>query len=86
MRDAALLVCRPTAGNALIPVLDQTRTVGLVTLPGAFVDVLLGGASPIQARATQVVVLIALLLVKAVAVLATVEIVANRSNVDGLQC
>jgi putative ABC transport system permease protein len=76
-RDAALLVCQPTAGNALIPALDQTRTVGLVTLPGAFVGVLLGGASPIQAGATQVVVLIALLLVEAVAVLATVELVAN---------
>jgi putative ABC transport system permease protein len=75
-RDAALLVCRPSAGQALVPALDQTRTVGLVTLPGAFVGVLLGGASPVQAGVTQVVVLVALLLVEAVAVVVTVELVA----------
>ncbi len=75
-RDAALLICRPTAGQALVPALDQTRTVGLVTLPGAFVGVLLGGASPMQAGATQLVVLISLLLVEAVGVLVIVELIA----------
>jgi UDP-glucose/iron transport system permease protein len=75
-RDAALLICRPSAGQALVPALDQTRTVGLVTLPGAFVGVLLGGASPVQAGATQLVVLISLLLVEAIAVLMVVEFVA----------
>ena len=35
-RDAALEVCRPSAATALVPALDQTRTVGLVTLPGAW--------------------------------------------------
>jgi putative ABC transport system permease protein len=78
-RDAALLVCRPSAGQALVPALDQTRTVGLVTLPGAFVGVLLGGASPVQAGVTQLVVLISLLVVEAAAVVMTVELVAaNR--------
>lgn len=77
-RDAALLICRPTAGTALLPVLDQTRTVGLVTLPGAFVGVLLGGASPVQAGATQLVVLISLLVVEAVAVVVVVELVARE--------
>jgi putative ABC transport system permease protein len=76
-RDAALEVCRPVSGNALVPALDQTRTVGLVTLPGAFVGVLLGGGSPIQAGATQVLVLVALLAVEAVAVALTVELVAR---------
>jgi len=47
--------------EALVPGLDQTRTVGLVTLPGAFVGVLLGGGSPAQAGAAQVVVLVGLL-------------------------
>ncbi|MBP2327768.1 putative ABC transport system permease protein [Kibdelosporangium banguiense] len=75
-RDAALLISRPTAGQALVPALDQTRTVGLVTLPGAFVGVLLGGATPIQAGATQLVVLIALLAVESAAVLLTVELIA----------
>jgi putative ABC transport system permease protein len=76
-RDAVLLVCRPVAGQALVPALDQTRTVGLVTLPGAFVGVLLGGASPLTAGITQLVVLVGLLAVEAVAVLLTVELVAR---------
>ncbi|HEV2782194.1 MAG TPA: ABC transporter permease [Actinophytocola sp.] len=75
-RAAALEICRGSAGQALIPVLDQTRTVGLVTLPGAFVGVLLGGGDPIQAGITQLLVLIALLAAEAVAVLLTVELVA----------
>jgi putative ABC transport system permease protein len=76
-RDAALEVVRPTAGRALVPALDQTRTVGLVTLPGAFVGVLLGGGTAVQAGATQVLVLVALLAVEAVAVSVTVELVAG---------
>jgi putative ABC transport system permease protein len=75
-RDAALMVCRPTSRQALVPALDQTRTVGLVTLPGAFVGVLLGGGSAVQAGATQTLVLVALLAVEAIAVAVTVELVA----------
>ncbi len=44
--------------EAVIPALDQTRTAGLVTLPGAYVGVLLGGGSPLQAAAAQVLVLV----------------------------
>jgi UDP-glucose/iron transport system permease protein len=76
-RDAALMVCRPTSRLALVPALDQTRTVGLVTLPGAFVGVLLGGGSAVQAGATQTLVLVALLAVEAIAVAVTVELVAS---------
>ena len=76
-RDSALLVAREDAALALVPGLDQTRTVGLVTLPGAFVGMLLGGASPLQAAAVQLVVLVALLLVQSISVLVTVELVAR---------
>ena len=76
-RDAVLELCRPTVGQALVPALDQTRTVGLVTLPGAFVGVLLGGGSALQAGATQVLVLIALLAVEAIAAAVTLELVAG---------
>ncbi|MEI5101126.1 ABC transporter permease [Streptomyces sp. PmtG] len=76
-REARLEVIRPAASDALLPGLDQTRTVGLVTLPGAFVGMLLGGASPVQAGAVQLFVLIALMAVQAVAVAATVELVAH---------
>lgn len=75
-RSAALEICRPSAGHALIPALDQTRTVGLVTLPGSYVGLLLGGASPLEAGLAQLLVLIALLAAEAVAVLTTVELVA----------
>lgn len=76
-RAAALEICRPTAFQSLIPILDQTRTVGLVTLPGAFVGVLLGGGSPVQAGITQLLVLIALLAAESVAVLVALELVAR---------
>ncbi|MBT2420440.1 ABC transporter permease [Streptomyces sp. ISL-22] len=77
-RDARLEVSRGAASDALLPALDQTRTVGLVTLPGAFVGMLLAGASPLLAGAVQVFVLIALLAVEALAVALTVELVARR--------
>jgi hypothetical protein len=48
----------------------------LVTLPGTFVGVLLGGGSPVQGGATQLLVLVALLAVEAIAVAVTVELVA----------
>lgn len=74
-RASVILVAREAAGLALVPGIDQTRTVGLVTLPGAFVGVLLAGASPWQAAAAQLLVLIALLLVQVIAVTVTIELV-----------
>ncbi|WP_436761117.1 ABC transporter permease [Streptosporangium sp. V21-05] len=76
-RDAAMEICRPPAAQALVPALDQTGTVGLVTLPGAFVGMLLGGAGPLQAGVVQLVVLVALLAAEAVAVVVTVELAAR---------
>jgi putative ABC transport system permease protein len=76
-RSSAILIARDAAALALVPGLDQTRTVGLVSLPGAFVGVLLAGASPWQAGAAQVLVLISLLLVQAVAVTVTIELIGS---------
>jgi putative ABC transport system permease protein len=76
-REARLEVARPAASDALLPGLDQTRTVGLVTLPGAFVGMLLGGASPVLAGAVQLFVLVALCAVQAVAVAVVLELVAR---------
>ncbi|GAA1703251.1 ABC transporter permease [Propioniferax innocua] len=56
-RQAVALVLEPHRTEALIPNIDTTKTVGLVTLPGAFVGVLLGGGSAIQAGAAQLLVL-----------------------------
>lgn len=66
-RAARLLVARDTAREALVPALDQTRTVGTVTLPGAFVGMVLGGASPIDAAIVQLIVLVSLVAVGAIA-------------------
>jgi putative ABC transport system permease protein len=76
-RDARMLVIDKAAVDALIPNLDQTRTVGLVTLPGAFVGVLLSTGSAAQAGAVQVLILIALLLAQTCAVALTIELVAR---------
>lgn len=81
-RDAVLLVGREAAATALVPPLDQTRTVGLVTLPGAFVGVLLGGGSPVEAGATQLLVLIGLLAAETVAVWVVAELVARGRLLD----
>ncbi len=53
---------REAAREALLPTLDQTRATGLVTLPGAFVGALFGGASPVDAARFQLVVLAAIAL------------------------
>ncbi len=60
-RQAVREIARDAAFEALVPGLDQTRTVGLVTLPGAFVGALLGGASAVGAARFQLVVLVGLL-------------------------
>lgn len=57
-RYAVSAVVSPNLHESLIPSLDQTRTVGLVTLPGAYIGVLLGGGSPWDAGAAQVLVLV----------------------------
>jgi UDP-glucose/iron transport system permease protein len=60
-RQALRDIARYSVVEAIVPVLDTTRTVGLVTLPGAFVGALLGGASTTDAARFQIVVLIGLL-------------------------
>jgi putative ABC transport system permease protein len=76
-RHARLEIARPVAGTALVPALDQTRTVGMVTLPGAFVGMLLGGAGPVQAGVVQLFVLVGLLAVESVAIQAVLEMVSR---------
>jgi ABC-type iron transport system FetAB permease component len=68
-----LVVVRSLALSAL----DPTRTVGLVTLPGAFVGVLLGGGSPLEAGAAQLLVLVGLLAAQVTAAWTVVELVAR---------
>ncbi len=67
-RDAIRLILEPVSGEALVPSIDSTRTVGVVTLPGAFIGVLLGGGSPLQAGASQMLVLFGILAGQAVTI------------------
>lgn len=62
-----LMVAKPLAGESVLPTLDQTRTAGLVTLPGAFVGMILGGAAPLDAGLIQLLVLVSLLLTTSIA-------------------
>jgi len=55
--------------RSLAPSLDQTKSAGLVTLPGAFVGLLLGGASPALAAQIQLLVLVGLLLAQSLTAL-----------------
>ena len=75
--DAAMLVINPTASEGLLPGLDQTRTVGLVTLPGAFIGVLLGGGTPIEAGAAQLLVLIGILAAQALTTATLIRLIAR---------
>lgn len=74
-RTALSPLVRRSVHTGIVPVIDQTRSVGLVTLPGTFVGLILGGASPESAAATQAVVLLALLAVELVAGLLLAELV-----------
>lgn len=67
----------------LVPALDQTRNVGLVTLPGTFVGLVLGGASPGAAARVQLTVLLALLAVELAAALLLTRLVVRASIAPG---
>ena len=75
--QAAFEVVQPSAREALTPGLDQTRTVGLVTLPGAFIGVLLGGGTPLQAGAAQVLVLLGVMAAQAITSAVLLRMVAQ---------
>ena len=66
-RVATRDVVRSAVGESLVPAVDQTRTVRLVTLPGAFVGALAGGATPGDGARFQLTVLVALLCAQALA-------------------
>ncbi len=73
---ARMMVCREAAATALSPSLDQTRTIGLVTIPGAFVGMVLGGAEPWQAGVMQLFVSTGILACGAIALVVTTALVA----------
>ena len=83
VRTALAPVVRRAVATGLVPAIDQTRSVGLVTLPGTFVGLVLGGASPAEAARTQLVVLLALLLVELLAALLITEAATRSATAPG---
>ncbi|ROS30099.1 putative ABC transport system permease protein [Rathayibacter sp. PhB127] len=60
-RQATIGLAREAAWTGLVPLTDQTRTTGLVVLPGAFIGAVFGGLSPVAAGVFQIVVLAGLI-------------------------
>lgn len=83
MKDALRPYTRRSATSGLIPVIDQTKNTGLIVLPGAFVGMILGGASPRRAAEIQLVVLFMLLGAVAIAGMVTTYLVARRFVGEG---
>ncbi len=56
-RQSIATLARDAVRTALLPIIDTTRTTGIVVLPGAFVGAVFAGLSPIEAGRFQLVVL-----------------------------
>jgi putative ABC transport system permease protein len=83
VRDALAPLTREAIAAALVPLIDQTRSAGLVTLPGTFVGLVLGGASPATAARIQLTILLALLLVQLLSALLTAELLTRAATLPG---
>ena len=60
-RQSAADIIRRSVRLAMAPVIDSTKTVGIVSLPGAMTGMILAGADPLQKVRLQVVVVFMLL-------------------------
>jgi putative ABC transport system permease protein len=76
-QEATRLLARGAVHTALVPSVDQTKTTGLVTLPGAFVGAIFGGLPPFEAGRFQIVVLAAIIAAGAVASTLTVRLLGR---------
>jgi len=75
-RESTRQLARRAVHLALIPSTDQTKTTGLVTLPGAFVGAIFGGVSPLEAGRFQIVVLASIMGAGAVTAAVVVGVLA----------
>ena len=77
-RAAARDCRRRTMRAAIGPLIDATKAVGVVSLPGAMTGMILAGVRPLEAVQLQMVVMFMLLGATAVSVLLTVELGTAR--------
>lgn len=75
-RQSTIYLARRAVYNALVPSIDQTKTTGLVTLPGAFVGAIFGGVSPLEAGRFQVVVLASIMAAGAITAVIVTSVLA----------
>lgn len=60
-RQAVSPILKASLRSAMIPLIDSTKTAGIVFLPGAMAGMIIGGADPLEAVRLQMVVLYMLL-------------------------
>lgn len=56
-RQASLPSLRQALQSGMLPIIDNTKTVGLIQLPGAMTGMILAGASPLEAVQLQLIVM-----------------------------
>ena len=56
-RQASLYQFQRVISGAMTPIIDTTKTVGLIKLPGAMTGMILAGASPLEAVQLQIIVM-----------------------------
>ena len=83
IREALAPTVRQAIKTGLIPAIDQTRNVGIVTLPGTFVGLVLGGASAAEAARIQLTVLLTLLAVELLSATAIAELIVRTRIAPG---
>lgn len=76
--QAALPIVRRSLRSGMIPLVDSTKTTGLIFFPGTMVGMLLAGADPIDAVRLQLVLLWALLGSVAVAAVVATSLAYRR--------
>jgi putative ABC transport system permease protein len=73
-REAFLPHQRSALRTALVPAIDSTKVVGLISLPGAMTGLILAGVDPLTAIRYQIVVMYMLLAATVLAALATARL------------
>jgi putative ABC transport system permease protein len=81
-RQAFLPHQRSALRTALLPAIDSTKVVGLISLPGAMTGLILAGVDPLTAIRYQIVVMYMLLAATALAALTCARL-AERALFDG---
>lgn len=82
-KDAMRTYVQRACTAAMIPIIDTTKNVGLIHLPGAFVGMVLGGAEPFEAAQVQLIVLFMLLGAVAISGITTALLTARSFIATG---